>query len=101
LARKQKPGDLPPHVDCIWASPPRTHCSRAKTRAKTPRDLEGIDALVWMVLSLIDRYGGPDWLMENPESGLMKTREVVAALRAHLDISGLVLRIGDLLNLVR
>ena len=32
--------DLPPHVDAIWASPPCTHYSSARTRARTPRDLE-------------------------------------------------------------
>jgi hypothetical protein len=67
-----QPGDLPPQVDCIY--------SRARTRAKTPRDLENSDALVRKVVSLIKHYGAPHWLMENPESGLMKTRKVVAGL---------------------
>ena len=71
---------LPPRVDCIWASPPCTHYSRARTKAKTPRDLEGSDALVRKVLNIIDHYGAPDWFMENPESGLLKSREVVARL---------------------
>ena len=71
---------LPPRVNCIWASPPCTHYSRARTKAKTPRDLEGSDALVRKVLDIIDHYGAPDWFIENPESGLLKTREVVAGL---------------------
>ena len=71
---------LPPRVDCIWASPPCTHYSRARTKAKTPRDLDGSDALVQKVLNIIDHYGAPDWFMENPESGLVKGREVVAGL---------------------
>jgi hypothetical protein len=70
----------PPRVDCIWASPPCTHYSRARTKAKTPRDLDGSDALVQKVLDIIDHYGAPDWFMENPESGLLKGREVVAGL---------------------
>ena len=70
---------LPPEVDCIWASPPCTHYSRARTKAKTPRDLEGSDALVQKVLDITDRYGVP-WFMENPHSGLLKGREVVAGL---------------------
>ena len=37
---------LPPRVDCIWASSPCTHYSRARTKAKTPRDLDGSDILV-------------------------------------------------------
>jgi hypothetical protein len=72
---------LPPHVDCIWASPPCTHYSRARTKAKTPRDLEGSDALVQKVLDIIHHCpGAPDWFMENPHSGLLKDREVVAGL---------------------
>ena len=70
---------LPPRVDCIWASPPCTHYSRARTKAKTPRDLEGSDALVQKVLDITDRYGVP-WFMENPHSGLLESREVVEYL---------------------
>ena len=72
--------NLPDLVDCIWASPPCTHYSRARTKAKTPRDLEGSDAIVQKVLDIIDHYGAPDWFMENPEGGLLKWREVVAGL---------------------
>ena len=72
---------LPPRVDCIWASPPCTHYSRARTKAKTPRDLDGSDALVQKVLDIIRHCpGAPIWFMENPESGLLKGREVVAGL---------------------
>ena len=71
---------LPPCVDCIWANPPCTHYSRARTKAKTPRDLEGSDALVRNVLTIIGYYGIPDWFMENPHSGLLKDRVVVAGL---------------------
>ena len=72
---------LPPSVDCIWASPPCTHYSRARTKAKTPRDLDGSDALVQKVLDMIHHCpGAPIWFMENPESGLLKGREVVAGL---------------------
>ena len=70
---------LPVRVDCVWASPPCTHYSRARTKAKTPRDLEGSDAIVQKVLDIVGRYGVL-WFMENPESGLLKGREVVAGL---------------------
>ena len=70
---------LPVRVDCIWASRPCTHYSRARTKAKTPRDLEGSDAIVQKVLDIVEWYGAP-WFMENPESGLLKGREVVAGL---------------------
>jgi hypothetical protein len=71
---------LPPEVDCIWASPPCTHYSRARTKAKTPRDLEGSDAIVQKVLDILDFYITCSWFMENPESGLLKGREVVEGL---------------------
>jgi hypothetical protein len=72
--------NLPPEVDCIWASPPCTHYSRARTKAKTPRDLEGSDAIVQKVLDILDYYITPSWFMENPHSGLLKGREVVKGL---------------------
>ncbi len=49
-----QPEQLPPNIDLIWASPPCTHYSRVRTTAKTPRDLEGSDALVRKVLELVD-----------------------------------------------
>ena len=60
---------LPPSVDCIWASPPCTHYSRARTKAKTPRDFDGSDAFVQKVLDITDHYGAPDWFMEIPKVG--------------------------------
>ena len=68
--------NLPDLVDCIWASPPCTHYSRARTKAKTPRDLEGSDELVQEVLDIVKWYGWPPFFMENPHSGLLKGRAV-------------------------
>ena len=62
--------------DCIWASPLCTHYSRARTSAKTPRDLVGSDKLVQKVLDLA-RYFQCPFFMENPHSGLLKSRDVV------------------------
>ena len=70
---------LPVSVDCVWASPPCPHYSRARTKAKTPRDLDGSDAIMQKVLDIVKWYDVP-WFMENPESGLLKSREVVAGL---------------------
>jgi hypothetical protein len=69
----------PDHFDCVWASPPCTMYSRARTRAKTPRDMEGSDRLVRRVLDCID-YFACTWFMENPQTGYLKTRPVVQGL---------------------
>jgi hypothetical protein len=68
------------NVDLLWASPPCTHYSCARTRAKTPRDLEGSDLLVLKVLDLADELNCY-YLMENPHSGLLKKRPVVQGIR--------------------
>ena len=67
----------PGHFDAIWASPPCTHYSVARTTAKTPRDLEGSDNLVQRVLDCIDYLQPRVWAFENPQTGLLKTRQVV------------------------
>ncbi len=40
------------NVDLIWASPVCTEFSRARTTAKTPRDLDWADSLVQAVIDL-------------------------------------------------
>ena len=71
-----EPGMVQGHVDLIWASPPCTMYSIARTTAKTPRDLEGSDRLVQKVLDLADQFFCY-YFMENPQSGLLKGRDVV------------------------
>ncbi len=68
-------------VDLIWASPPCTHYSCARTKARTPRDLTGSDALVQKVLNLADQLCCCYYILENPHSGLLKTRPIVQGLR--------------------
>jgi len=66
--------------DVIWASPPCTMYSLARTTAKTPRDLEGSDAMVQRTLDIIAHFKPRVWMFENPQTGLLKHRAVVAGL---------------------
>ena len=67
------------NVDLLWASPPCTQYSCARTTARTPRDLIGADAMVRKVLDLADSLFCY-YLIENPHSGLLKTRDVVLGI---------------------
>jgi hypothetical protein len=68
------------HFDVIWCSPPCTHYSRARTTASTPRDLEGADRIVQRCLDIIQHFRPKAWVMENPASGLLPKRDMVAGL---------------------
>ena len=67
------------NVDLVWASPLCTHYSRARTTARTPRNLEGSDALVRKCFDLADKLFCHHFI-ENLESGVLKTRDVVARI---------------------
>lgn len=67
------------YFDCIWASPMCTQYSRARTKAKTPRNLEEADALVQRALLICDYFGCP-YFLENPQTGLLKTRSFMQGL---------------------
>ena len=67
----------------VWSSPCCTHYSKARTTGG-PRDLEGADRLVSKALEII-QYFGCNWGMENPQSGLLKTREIVKDLLPYYD----------------
>ena len=77
-----EPSMIPGRPDLIWASPPCTHYSVARTTAKTPRDLEGSDLLVQKVLDLAAHYQCP-YFFENP-FGLLRGRPVVQGIPMHL-----------------
>ena len=68
------------HRDAIWCSPDCTQYSRARTTARKPRDLEGADKLVAKCREIIDYFQPSVWFIENPGTGLLKTRTVVAGL---------------------
>ena len=66
--------------DALWASPPCQMYSIARSKAKTPRDLEGSDRLVQKVKDMIDFSNPTFWAYENPQSGLLKGRRVVEGI---------------------
>ena len=69
----------PGHFDVVWASPPCTHYSRARTTGG-PRDLEGSDRLVAKTLEIIAYFKPTCWAFENVGSGLLPKREIVQGL---------------------
>ena len=66
------------HFDVVWGSPPCVEYSRAKTTGV--RDLEGADRLVLHTLALIRALNPTFWFMENPQTGLLKTRSFIQGL---------------------
>jgi hypothetical protein len=74
------------HFDAVWASPVCTMYSIARTTAKTPRDLLWADSLVRRTLEIIEYFDPKVWGFENPATGLLKHRDVVAGLH-YKDIS--------------
>lgn len=74
----------PSDFHCVWASPPCTHYSIARTTAKTPRDLEGSDALVRRTFQIIAYFAAGDdafpWFVENPQTGLLKSRDLMQGI---------------------
>ena len=67
----------PHHFRVVWASPPCEHYSLARTTASTPRDLPFYDSLVQKSLDIVDYYKPEFYFIENPASGLLRTRPVI------------------------
>ena len=74
------------YFDCIHASPPCTHYSKARTTAKTPRDLVGADRLVQRTLDIINYFKPTVFIIENPATGLMKDRPVMSEMRKYMHV---------------
>jgi site-specific DNA-cytosine methylase len=60
------------HFDVIWASPPCTEYSMAKTTGA--RDIEGANKVVQKTLDILQYYEPKYWMIENPQSGLLKNQ---------------------------
>ena len=60
----------PKYFNVLWASPPCTEYSIAMRNR--PRDLEGANILLQQTLDMIEYFEPTHWLIENPQTGVMK-----------------------------
>eukprot|EP00873_Tetraselmis_striata_P036789 jgi/Tetstr1/457053/TSEL_043716.t1 len=70
------------HFDVIWASPPCTEYSMAKTRGV--RKLELADSIAKKCLEIIEWYRPRYWFIENPFTGMLKRRDFMQPLAPFL-----------------
>lgn len=66
------------HFDIIWASPECKEYSRANQKGW--RDLRLADSLVCKTLEIINYFKPRSWYIENPQTGLLKTRPFMQGL---------------------
>ena len=64
----------------IWASCPCTEYSIARTTAKNPRNFALADSIVKRTLEIIYHLNPKGWLLENPQTCLLKHRLVVSGI---------------------
>ena len=68
----------PGSFDVIWSSPPCTEYSRAKTIGV--RKLDEANGIVKRTLEIIEYFRPTYWIMENPQTGLLKSQPFIADL---------------------
>ena len=73
-----KKEEIPFAPDFIWASPPCTEYSHAKRRGV--RDIEGANRNVLKAIELIKEFKPKFWIIENPQTGLLKNQEFMKDL---------------------
>ena len=79
-----KTDQLPFQPDVIWASPPCTEYSKAKSIGK--RNIAYANKLVLKTLNIINELKPAYWLIENPQTGLLKKQEFMKNL-PFIDVS--------------
>ena len=67
------------HFDFVWASPPCTEYSKAKTTGV--RKIEHANAIVLRTLEIIDYFKPKYWIIENPQTGLLKEQAFMSGLK--------------------
>ena len=67
----------PGHFDIVWASPPCTMYSIARTTGP-PRDIPAANRIVLKTLEIIEYFAPTFWFLENPDTGLLKRQPFMA-----------------------
>ena len=67
------------HFNFIWASPPCTEYSIAKTTGI--RNIEYANSIVLKTLEIIDYFKPKYWVIENPQTGLLKMQPFMSGLK--------------------
>jgi len=71
--------DIPFKPDVIWASPPCTEYSHAKRNGN--RKIDEANKIVLKTLRLIKELNPKIWIIENPQTGLLKNQKFMKELK--------------------